>query len=186
MNKKYFVLLFYILISFNCFSQSENTINRLGGPPSQRQNQNESNLNNNSGSNSNSNNTSGSNNKQYSVPQYNPSVDNHLAAPKEKETSGLFGYSVFEVEEILRNLGARNYSYTFGKNSRMVLSKYMIVLNFDKNKRLGSINVKAIAPYKHVPPIAKEYFMKLFLGNSDLASYSVKLSSTELEISYKK
>ena len=187
MNKKCIYIFLFVFISSSCFCQSANTANRLGGMPSQRQNQAESNNNSNINSNNTTNqNNNLSNNKTNIFPQYDPSIDNHLVAPAEKEKSGLFGDTVFEVEETLKSLGARNYSYAFGKNSRMVLSKYMIVLNFDKNKKLGSINIKAMSPYKHVPPTAREFFMRLFLGNSDMASYSIKISSTELDISYKK
>lgn len=214
MNMKIIKICFLFLLSVLpvCYGQTNNSpfFNRFGGAPQEQSrsmsnnrqqqnrqnsveniseesqsNQNRQNNNINQGKNQSTNNNTNTNTKTSFFPHYDPYVDNHLAAPKDKEENGLFGYSIFEVEKILVEAGARKYSYAFGKNSRMVLSRYMIVLNFDRNKKLGSVNIKALAPYKQVPPTAREYFMKLFLGECNLSSYTVKISSTELDISYK-
>ena len=115
---------------------------------------------------------------------YDPYLDNLLKSPQEGVKNGLFGYRISEVEKYLKTHGARNHSYAFGKYSRMVLSKYLLIISFDKNKRVGAVKIEPREPNTKVLPNAREFFMSVFLGDANASDYSISVSGSSLEIKY--
>ncbi|MDD3000531.1 MAG: hypothetical protein PHF29_02130 [Candidatus Riflebacteria bacterium] len=115
---------------------------------------------------------------------YDPYLDNLLKAPQTGVKNGLFGYKISEVERYLKTHGARNHSYAFGKYSRMVLSKYLLIISFDKNKRVGAVKINPIPPNDKILSNAREFFMSVFLGDANASDFSISVSSSSLEIKY--
>jgi hypothetical protein len=115
---------------------------------------------------------------------YDPYLDNHLRAPEKPLGTSLFGLRVSEAESIWRDEGARNNSYAFGKYSRLRLSKYLIELSFDKDKRVGAVKVSPVKPYTSLPPKAREYFMQIIMGDADVSHFKLSIASHELDIKY--
>ena len=120
------------------------------------------------------------------VVSYDPYMDNHLHAPPADKPIGLFGRPIREVEKILDQYGAKNYSYAFGKYSRMRISPYLLTMYFDRQKRLGGLSVEPMAPYKVIAPAARKFFLELFLENKGMGSFETIISSNRLELRYKK
>lgn len=118
------------------------------------------------------------------VPLYDPYMDNHLKAPASGKEIGLFGLPVKQVEDMLRNSGAKNHSYAFGKYSRLVFSVYLVTLYFDKERKLGGFSIEPRPPYKTVEPGARQFFMDTFLKGADLSRFSITMASNILEIKY--
>jgi hypothetical protein len=115
---------------------------------------------------------------------YDPYLDNHLRAPAKGLGTSLFGLKIGEAENILLGQGARNNSYAFGKYSRMRLSKYLIELNFNREKRVGAVKVTPVKPYNSVPPKAREYFMQIIMGDADVSQFKLSIAADELDIKY--
>jgi hypothetical protein len=116
---------------------------------------------------------------------YNPTMDNHLKAPPPGKEIGAFGLPVSRVEDLLRANGAKNYSYAFGKYSRMVISAYIVTIYFDRARIVGGVSVEPKPPYQTIEPEARKFFMDLFLKNGDLSNFEVNISSTRFELKYK-
>ena len=146
-----------------------------------------SNNNNNNNNNNNTVNNQPSNNnntKTNTIQTYDPYLDNHLKAPPDGITIGKFGLSINEIETELRKIGAKYYSYAFGKNSKMILSSYIIIMNFDINKKLGSVEITPKKPLKTIELKAKEFFIKFFTENADLSNIEISVSNNKLILSY--
>ncbi len=120
-----------------------------------------------------------------SISLYDPMMDNHLKAPPAGQEIGVFGMPVNTVEQMLRANGAKNYSYAFGKYSRMVISAYIITIYFDRSRTVGGISVEPRPPYQTIEPEARSFFIDLFLNGADLSSFETNISSTRLELKYK-
>lgn len=116
---------------------------------------------------------------------YDPMMDNHLAAPLAAENTGLFGLSIGEVENILRANGAKNYSYAFGKYSRMILAAYVVTIYFSRDKKVGGFSVEPKPPYQTIEPEARRFFMDLFLKDADLSLFEANIGASRLEFIYK-
>lgn len=113
---------------------------------------------------------------------FNPLLDNHLKAPTSR--IGLFGLQVSAVERTLRSYGAKPYSYSFGKYSRMTFSVYMLTMFFDRDRRLGSILIEPRPPFNKVEPQAQTFFLKLFLEGEEMSRFKTVISSDKMEISF--
>jgi len=116
---------------------------------------------------------------------YDPMMDNHLKAPPAGQEIGIFGMPVGMVEEMLRANGAKNYSYAFGKYSRLIISAYIVTLYFDRERTVGGVSVEPRPPYQTIEPEARSFFIDLFLNGADLSSFETNISSTRLELKYK-
>ncbi len=116
---------------------------------------------------------------------YDPMMDNHLIAPLPGQEIGAFGLSVRQVEDMLRANGAKNYSYAFGKYSRMVISAYIVTIYFDRSRIVGGISVEPRPPYQTIEPEARKFFQELFLSNADMSNFEANISSTRFELKYK-
>lgn len=116
---------------------------------------------------------------------YDPSMDNHLMAPAAGEEIGLFGLPIGKVEDALRDNGAKNYSYAFGKYSRMYLASYFVTVYFDRERRVGGFSVEPKPPYKTIEPEARKFFMDFFLKDCDLSRFEANIGNSRLEIKYK-
>lgn len=118
------------------------------------------------------------------VGKFDPFMDNHLRAPDASEKLGLFGLPIKEVERILRQYGAKNYSYAFGKYSRMSLSVYLVTMYFDRDRCLGGVAVEPRPPYQQLAPDARKFFFDLFLENSDLSRFKAIITAGRLELRF--
>lgn len=138
----------------------------------------------NTGNSNSSGNTSISSKSGYSIKVFDPFLDNHLKAPPDGIVVGKFGQRIKEVESELREIGAKNHSYAFGKYSKMVLSSYLITLNFDVNKRLGMVEIEPKPPLKTVEPKAREFFIKFFTEGADLSQIGIVVNPEILELRF--
>ena len=120
--------------------------------------------------------------KKFTVPVYDPYMDNHLTSPAKK--IGLFGQDIREVEKTLKKYGAKNYSYAFGKYSRMAFSIYLVTMYFDKSRKLGGVSISPKLPYKKVESGAKSFFLELFLGKNDISEFRTLFADDKLELRY--
>ncbi len=118
------------------------------------------------------------------VPLYDPSMDNRLQSPASGDEIGLFGQGIKEVEEKMRFLGAKNHSYAFGKYSRMILSVYLITMYFDKDRRLGSVEISPQPPFDAIGPEARKFFLETFFAGADVSSFDIKIARDRLELRY--
>ncbi len=114
------------------------------------------------------------------IKAFDPFIDNHLKAPPAGISVGKFGKPIKQVEDELRLLGAKNYSYAFGKYSKMILSSYLITLSFDVNKRLGMVEINPKFPLKTIESKAQEFFIKLFTEGADMSQVEIVLSPNKL------
>lgn len=121
---------------------------------------------------------------EFKMNKYDPYLDNHLEAPAQGEIIGLFGMPIKDVEAVLRQYGAKNYSYAFGKYSRMALSAYVITMYFDREKRLGGVAVEPKAPYNAIAPGARKFFKDLFLKGGDISRFRTIIAGNRLEMRY--
>jgi hypothetical protein len=121
----------------------------------------------------------------FSMNKYDPYLDNHLRSPDPAEKMGLFGQPIKAVEEMLRRYGAKNYSYAFGKYSRMTMSAYIITMYFDRQRRLGGISVEPRPPYKYLAPNARQFFVDLFGEGADMSKFESIVSASRFEMRYK-
>jgi len=121
----------------------------------------------------------------FSSALYDPNMDNHLVAPSQGSEIGIFGMPIGRVEDLLRANGARNYSYVFGKYSRMALSVYIVTIYFDRRRAVGGISVEPRKPYQSIEPEARKFFMDLFLNNGDLSKFEANISSARFELKYR-
>lgn len=115
---------------------------------------------------------------------YDPSMDNHLKAPADK-TIGMFGMPVREAETILKNYGAKSFSYAFGKYSRLSLASYIVTLHFDRQRKVAGISITARPPFTRIEAKAREFFLELFLDGNDLSSFDTIMSGDLLELKYR-
>jgi hypothetical protein len=122
--------------------------------------------------------------RNFSVPLYDPNMDNHLKVPDKGEVIGLFGRPIGEVEEYLRFLGAKKHSYAFGKYSRMTLSVYLVTLFFDRDRRLGGFSVEPRPPYRVIGAEARKFFLDIMIGKADLSRFSTIIAADRLELKY--
>ncbi|MBF0501564.1 MAG: hypothetical protein HQM09_15605 [Candidatus Riflebacteria bacterium] len=113
---------------------------------------------------------------------YDPALDNHLAAPA--TPIGLFGCPIQEVERELSRFGARPYSYAFGKYSRFTLSVYLLTLYFDRARRLGKVEIVPKPPFSVVEPFAQKELLAIFLKGSSLESLKLEVGKGTFIISY--
>lgn len=113
---------------------------------------------------------------------YDPVVDNRQRAPE--SPIGFFGRPVRDVERELRTMGAKPYSYAFGKYSKMTFSVYVITLSFDRKRRLGRVLVEPLPPFTQVEPKVQRLITELFLQGSDLGRFQTTFAREFLEISY--
>lgn len=120
--------------------------------------------------------------KANAVNGYDPALDNHLVSPS--KPLGLFGLKVKEVEQRLRNYGAKNYSYAFGKYSRMSLATYLLTIYFDKKRIVGGVSIVPKPPYKRIEPMARDFFIKTFLQGNKLSGFKSQLSNSLIEFKY--
>ena len=118
------------------------------------------------------------------IKTFDPFLDNHLKAPPDGITVGKFGRTIKQVEDELRLMGAKNYSYAFGKYSKMILSSYQITLSFDVNKRLGMVEIVPRPPLKTIEIKAQDFFIKLFTEGADMSQVGILLSSNKLELKF--
>ncbi len=118
------------------------------------------------------------------IKAYDPFIDNHLKAPPAGISVGKFGKTIKQVEDELRLLGAKNYSYAFGKYSKMILSSYLITLSFDVNKRLGMVEINPKLPLKSIESKAQEFFIKLFTEGADMSQVEIALSPNRLILKF--
>ena len=118
------------------------------------------------------------------IKTFDPFLDNHLKAPPDGITVGKFGRTIKQVEDELRLMGAKNYSYAFGKYSKMILSSYQITLSFDVNKRLGMVEIVPRPPLKTIEIKAQDFFIKLFTEGADMSQVGIVLSSNKLELKF--
>ena len=118
------------------------------------------------------------------IKTFDPFLDNHLKAPPDGITVGKFGRTIKQVEDELRLMGAKNYSYAFGKYSKMILSSYQITLSFDVNKRLGMVEIAPKPPLKTIELKAQDFFIKLFTEGADMSQVGIVLSSNKLELKF--
>ena len=116
------------------------------------------------------------------VAHYDPNLDNRLFAPKIPE--GLFGMKIRDVEGVLRNYGAKPHSYAFGKHSKMTFSVYILTLYFDRERRLGRLEVAPRPPFSSIEPNARHFLMTLFLQGADVQQFRTIISPGKLEITY--
>ncbi|MGM0600512.1 MAG: hypothetical protein ACQETH_11940 [Candidatus Rifleibacteriota bacterium] len=119
------------------------------------------------------------------INSYDPYMDNHLHAPPSEKPIGLFGKPIKEVEKILDQYGAKNYSYAFGKYSRMRISPYLLTMYFNRQRRLGGLAVEPMAPFKYIAPSARKFFIGLFLQNQSMEKFKSIISRNRLELRYK-
>jgi len=115
---------------------------------------------------------------------YDPMMDNHMKAPPAGQEIGAFGMPVSRVEDMLRANGAKNYSYAFGKYSRLVISAYIVTIYFDRARAVGGISVEPRPPYQTIEPEARAFFLDMFLNGADLTHFETNISSTRLELKY--
>ena len=127
---------------------------------------------------------SSSGSQSSGIKVFDPFLDNHLKAPPDGITVGKFGRTIKQVEEELRLLGAKHYSYAFGKYSKMILSSYQITLSFDVNKRLGMVEIVPKPPLKTIEIKAQDFFIKLFTEGADMSQVGILLSSNKLELKF--
>ena len=127
---------------------------------------------------------SSSGSQSSGIKVFDPFLDNHLKAPPDGITVGKFGRTIKQVEEELRLLGAKHYSYAFGKYSKMILSSYQITLSFDVNKRLGMVEIVPKPPLKTIEMKAQDFFIKLFTEGADMSQVGILLSSNKLELKF--
>ena len=120
----------------------------------------------------------------YTIKVFDPFLDNHLKAPPDGIRVGKFGLKIKDVETQLREMGAKNHSYAFGKYSKMILSSYLITLSFDVNKRLGMVEVEPKPPLKTVEPKAREFFIKYFTEGADLSQIAIWVNPEVLELKF--
>lgn len=118
------------------------------------------------------------------IKTFDPYLDNHLKSPPEGIIIGKFGKQIKVVEGELRLLGAKHYSYAFGKYSKMILSYYIITLNFDVNKRVGEIEIVPKPPLKSIEQKAQDFFIKLFTEGADMSQIALTISSNKLTLKY--
>jgi hypothetical protein len=118
------------------------------------------------------------------IHSYDPRMDNHLHAPPAEKPIGLFGKPIKEVEKILDQYGAKNYSYAFGKYSRMRISPYLLTMYFDRQRRLGGLAIEPMAPYKYIAPSARKFFLELFLQKQSMEKFKTIISRNRLELRY--
>ena len=137
-----------------------------------------------SGSGSSSGSSSSGGTQSTGIKTFDPFLDNHLKAPPDGITVGKFGRTIKQVEDELRLMGAKNYSYAFGKYSKMILSSYLITLSFDVNKRLGMVEVVPKPPLKTIEIKAQDFFIKLFTEGADMSQVGILLSSNKLELKF--
>ncbi len=116
------------------------------------------------------------------IPVYDPFMDNHLKAPI--ENIGLFGLKIRDVERVLRNHGAKDYSYAFGKYSKMNLSVYVLTMYFDRDQKVGGVSIEPKPPFSKIEPNARKFFMDLFLKGNDISKFRTLISSGRLELRY--
>ncbi len=116
------------------------------------------------------------------VMPFDPLFDNSLKAPKKQ--MGLFGRQISQVEKYLKELGAKAFSYTMGKCSKMVFSVYLVSLSFDKFRRLGSVRIDPIPPFSQIDPAARGFFQELFLTGVDLTQFRTVFAGGYIEIEY--
>lgn len=116
------------------------------------------------------------------IPSYDPRMDNRLVAPS--QNIGLFGKPIKEIEQHLKEYGAKNYSYIFGKCSRMTLFSYVITMYIDKNRLLAGVSISPKAPLKTIEPKAKAFFIELFLEDNNMSTFETIVASDLLEIKY--
>ncbi len=128
--------------------------------------------------------SSSSGTQSTGIKTFDPFLDNHLKAPPDGITVGKFGRTIKQVEDELRLMGAKNYSYAFGKYSKMILSSYLITLSFDVNKRLGMVEVVPKPPLKTIEIKAQDFFIKLFTEGADMSQVGILLSSNKLELKF--
>lgn len=121
----------------------------------------------------------------FSMNKYDPYLDNHLRSPDPAAKMGLFGQPIKAVEEMLRQYGAKNYSYAFGKYSRMTMSAYIITMYFDRERRLGGISIEPMPPYKFLGPNARNFFTELFGEGADMSKFESIVSATRFEMRYR-
>jgi len=115
---------------------------------------------------------------------YDPMMDNHMKAPPAGKEIGAFGMPVSRVEDMLRANGAKNYSYAFGKYSRLVISAYIVTIYFDRERLVGGIAIEPRPPYQTIEPEARAFFLDLFLNGADLSNFETNISGTRLELKY--
>ncbi|MBF0545682.1 MAG: hypothetical protein HQM08_14660 [Candidatus Riflebacteria bacterium] len=123
-----------------------------------------------------------SNPASASIPTYDPAMDNKTIAPS--SPIGLFGMPIGEVEETLKNYGAKPFSYAFGKYSRLTFSVYLLTLYFDKKRNLGEVEISPIPPFQRVEPKASDFLIKLLIQGNDLSKFKVLKNATNLDIRY--
>ncbi len=116
--------------------------------------------------------------------KYDPYLDNHMRAPAPEAGLGLFGMKIKDVEQVLRQYGAKNYSYAFGKYSRMTISAYLVTMYFDRERRLGGVAIEPKPPYQAIAPDARKFFFDLFLKDGDLSKFRAVIANDRLELKY--
>lgn len=116
------------------------------------------------------------------IQHYDPFLENKLRSPNKRE--GMFGLLVKEVENYLISLGAKPYSYAFGKYSRLKFSVYMITMLFDKNRKLGGLIVTPIPPFRKIEYKFKEFIIKTFLSGADISKFETIITNNKIEIWY--
>ncbi|MDN5279144.1 MAG: hypothetical protein PWR01_3109 [Clostridiales bacterium] len=121
---------------------------------------------------------------EFGMNKFDPYLDNHLRAPALSDKTGLFGMPIRDVENLLREYGAKNYSYAFGKYSRMSISAYVITMYFDRERKLGGVSIEPMAPYKIIGPDARKFFLDLFLKSGDMSKFKSIISASKLELRY--
>lgn len=117
-----------------------------------------------------------------SLSPYDPFMDNHLSAPKTPQ--GVFGLPVREVEKLLREYGAKPQSYSFGKQSRMILAAYLITIQFDKARNVGGISVEPRYPVKIIGSNAQTFFSQLFMSGIDPSNFRTVITPEKISICY--
>lgn len=115
---------------------------------------------------------------------YDASMDNHLRAPADK-LIGMFGMPVRDAEKVLKNYGAKSYSYAFGKYSRLALASYIVTLHFDRQRKVAGVSIEAAPPFTSIEPDARQFFLELFLDGNDLSSFDTIMSGNLLELKYR-
>lgn len=113
---------------------------------------------------------------------YDPFMDNRLAAPATPQ--GVFGLPVKDVERILRAYGAKPFSYSFGKQSRMLLAAYLITIEFDRSRRVGGIVIEPKAPVRSIGTNAQAFFSQLFLSGIDPSKFRTIITPEKISIMF--
>ncbi|MBF0409491.1 MAG: hypothetical protein HQM10_19280 [Candidatus Riflebacteria bacterium] len=114
---------------------------------------------------------------------FDPEMDNKTNAPE--EPLGIFGMPITDVEELLKNYGAKPFSYAFGKYSRMAFSVYLLTLHFDKKRNLGGIDIFPRPPFTRIEPQAREFLFKLLLQDSDKSLFIIENAENQIKIHFK-